>query len=178
MSAFDSECSSGCESGWTLYLEHSFGGGYYGEHKDKIVTNDYSEGVEDLSMISDASSGPPQYLPFDDDANYFNQKNNACFYSESNLVKQNKSASKKQNVKDKNKQQLQVEDQQHLPSFLHDTASSHVFDFSTNNDVGTNQQTYKESMVDYSQGFSATNYFEILISRTTLWLFTTIFIEK
>ncbi|GAU14972.1 hypothetical protein TSUD_47670 [Trifolium subterraneum] len=123
MSAYDSECSSGCESGWTLYLEHSYGDtryiggteGYYGEHKDKRVTNEYSEGVEDLSMVSDASSGPP-HLPYDD--SYFNEKHN--------VVKQNKSGSKKQK----------------------------------NNVGGTNQQNYTGNMVDYSQGFSATNYFE------------------
>jgi hypothetical protein len=127
MSAFDSECSSGCESGWTLYLEHSYentrfiGGteGYYGnQHKDKRVTNEYSEGVEDLSMVSDASSGPP-HLPHDDV--YFNEKDN--------VVKKHKKGTKKQKVGE-NKQH-DVEDQQHLPSFLHDTASSHVFDFST-----------------------------------------------
>jgi hypothetical protein len=130
MSAYDSECSSGCESGWTLYLEHSYGDtryiggteGYYGKQKDKRVTNEYSEGVEDLSMVSDASSGPP-HLPCDDDDDnvYFNEKHN--------VVKQNKSGSKKQKVRE-NKQHL-VQDQQNLPSFLHDTASSHVFDFST-----------------------------------------------
>ncbi|CAJ2630407.1 unnamed protein product [Trifolium pratense] len=157
MSAYDSECSSGCESGWTLYLEHSYGDtkyiggteGYYGKHKDKRVTNEYSEGVEDLSMVSDASSGPP-HLPYDDDDAYFNEKHN--------VVKQNKSGSKKQKVRE-NKQHL-VQDQQNLPSFLHDTASSHVFDFSTNNVGGTNQQNYTGNMVDYSQGFSASNYFE------------------
>ncbi|MCI40568.1 hypothetical protein A2U01_0061801, partial [Trifolium medium] len=98
MSAYDSECSSGCESGWTLYLEHSYGDtryiggteGYYGKHKEKRVTNEYSEGVEDLSMVSDASSGPP-HLPYDDDA-YFNEKHN--------VVKQNKSGSKKQKVRE------------------------------------------------------------------------------
>ncbi|KEH44012.1 hypothetical protein MtrunA17_Chr1g0207011 [Medicago truncatula] len=161
MSAFDSECSSGCESGWTLYLEHSYedtrfiGGteGYYGnQHKDKRVTNEYSEeGVEDLSMVSDASSGPP-HLPYDDDV-YFNEKDN--------VVKKHKKGTKKQKVRENKQHAIAVEDQQHLPSFLHDTASSHVFDFSTNNVVGTNQQNYVGNMVDYSQGFSATNnYFE------------------
>ncbi|CAK8573824.1 unnamed protein product [Lathyrus sativus] len=147
-SAFDSECSSGCESGWTLYLEHSYGEntrfidgtqGYYGKY-----TNDenYSQ---DLSMLSDASSGPP-HVPYDDhDDGYFNEKHNG-----NSLVKQhNKSETKKQKVRE------HVEKDQHnLPSFLHDTASSHVFDFSTNNVIETTNQQ------NYSQGFSATNYFE------------------
>ncbi|XP_065017367.1 protein SOB FIVE-LIKE 5-like isoform X4 [Musa acuminata AAA Group] len=55
-----SDCSSGCQSGWTTYLEQSSefcktvvdekGGSY--EHEE--------EEEEDLSMVSDASSGPPQ----------------------------------------------------------------------------------------------------------------------
>ncbi|XP_058739148.1 protein SOB FIVE-LIKE 5-like isoform X2 [Vicia villosa] len=147
MSAFDSECSSGCESGWTLYFEHSYGSeGYYGKYKDKrVITNDenYSQ---DLSMLSDASSGPP-HVAYDDDGDngYFNEKHNG-----NSLVKQkkNKSEAKKQKVREN-----VGEDQQNLSSFLHDTASSHVFDFSTNNVIETNQQ-------NYSQGFSATNYFE------------------
>ncbi|XP_028221297.1 uncharacterized protein LOC114402815 isoform X1 [Glycine soja] len=165
MNTFSSEiCSSGCESGWTLYLENSFlnqnaaashrGGteGFYEEeHKDKRFKGE----EEDLSMVSDASSGPPHFPDYDEA--YFNEEVNGCFYSASNkAVKLAKSGAKKQKVKE-NQQHLQ--DQQHLPSFLHDTASSPVFDFSTNNVNVANQQTSIGSMLDYSQGFSAT-YFE------------------
>ncbi|RZB43775.1 hypothetical protein D0Y65_054023 [Glycine soja] len=137
MNTFSSEiCSSGCESGWTLYLENSFlnqnaaashrGGteGFYEEeHKDKRFKGE----EEDLSMVSDASSGPPHFPDYDEA--YFNEEVNGCFYSASNkAVKLAKSGAKKQKVKE-NQQHLQ--DQQHLPSFLHDTASSPVFDFST-----------------------------------------------
>ncbi|CAL0320723.1 unnamed protein product [Lupinus luteus] len=153
MNALASEWSSGCESGWTLYLEHSYrdsqfisgSDGFYEDHKDKgTKEEEYEE--EDLSMVSDASSGPPHF-PYDEA--YFNEEeNNGGFYSESNAVKLAKSAKKNQKVK---------ENQQHLPSFLHDTASSCVFDLSTNEVDLNNQQTSTESMVDYSQGFSA-NY--------------------
>ncbi|XP_027365848.1 uncharacterized protein LOC113872468 [Abrus precatorius] len=170
MNAFASECSSGCESGWTLYLEHSFlnqnashrdtrfiGGteGFYEEeHKDKRVKDENSR-EEDLSMISDASSGPPH---FPDDEPYFNEEVNGCFYSASKAVKLPKSGTKRQRVKVN-----PHNEDQHLPSFLHDTASSHVFNFSPesfeNNVTGSNPQTSIGSMLDYSQGFSAT-YFE------------------
>ncbi|XP_020584254.1 uncharacterized protein LOC110027247 isoform X2 [Phalaenopsis equestris] len=51
----DSECSSGCQSGWTLYL---------GQSQESFtvsvrVRTGEEEEEEDLSMLSDASSGPP-----------------------------------------------------------------------------------------------------------------------
>ncbi|KAE9589342.1 hypothetical protein Lalb_Chr21g0308011 [Lupinus albus] len=155
MNALASEWSSGCESGWTLYLEHSYRGsqfidgsdGFNEDHKYKgIKEEEYEE--DDLSMVSDASSGPPHF-PYDEDEAYLNEEeNNDGFHSESKAVKLVKSGKKKQKVK---------ENQQHLPSFLHDTASSCFFDLSTNEVDVNNQQTSTESMLDYSQGFSA-NY--------------------
>ncbi|XP_061355635.1 protein SOB FIVE-LIKE 5-like [Gastrolobium bilobum] len=161
MNAFASECSSGCESGWTLYLEHSFlnqnrfidgTDGFYEEHKDKRVKDENSGDEEDLSMVSDASSGPP-HIP-DDEACFNEEHNNGCFYSAPKAVKLAKSGTKRLKVKEN-----QHRENQHLPSFLHDTASSHVFDISTNDVTGTNRQTSTGSMLNYSQGFSA-NYFE------------------
>ncbi|XP_027362390.1 uncharacterized protein LOC113870001 [Abrus precatorius] len=155
MNALASECSSGCESGWTLYLEHSFhlnhnasshrpsqfieDDGFYDQEKDKKAKNEDAE-EEDLSMVSDASSGPPHFPDAQD---------NAHFHSSSKAAKLAKRSKKKQKVREN----------QHLPSFLDDTASSPLFDFSMNNATVTNQQTSTESMLDYSQGFSAT-YFE------------------
>ncbi|XP_054776232.1 protein SOB FIVE-LIKE 5-like [Prosopis cineraria] len=161
MNAMASECSSGCESGWTLYLEHSFlsknvshmdtpfTGGNDGFYEDKDKRAREEEDVteeEDLSMVSDASSGPPH---FQDDEAYLNE-DNGCFHSESQAAKIAKTAKKKQKVKEN-----EPCGDQHLPSFLDDTASSPVFDFAVNN--GT--QTSTESVLDHSQGFSAT-YFE------------------
>lgn len=168
MNALASECSSGCESGWTLYLEHSFlnhnashkgtqymgeTDGFYEEHRDKR-TKEEEYGEEDLSMVSDASSGPPH---FPDNEVYFNEEENGGFYSASKAVKLAKTKSSTRKQKDKENQHHK--DQQHLPSFLHDTASSCVFDFSTNEVAGNNRQISTESMLDYSQGFSA-NYFK------------------
>lgn len=123
MNTFGSELgSSGCESGWTLYLEHSFlNQNASSHHKDKRF-KDEDSGEEDLSMLSDASSGPPLFPHYD---SYFKEDVNACFYSASKAVKLAKSAKKKQKVKENQ----HLEDQ-HL-TFLHDTATSPVFDFST-----------------------------------------------
>lgn len=52
----DSECSSGCQSGWTLYLgqsQESF------TTSRQLRTRGEEEEEDDLSMLSDASSGPP-----------------------------------------------------------------------------------------------------------------------
>ncbi|XP_031379545.1 uncharacterized protein LOC116194794 [Punica granatum] len=76
MNALASENSSGCESGWTLYFEHSmdaslrdqpfldenraamFGKRVADEAEDDDEEEEPEE-EEDLSMVSDASSGPP-----------------------------------------------------------------------------------------------------------------------
>ncbi|KAL2349540.1 hypothetical protein Fmac_003540 [Flemingia macrophylla] len=158
MNALASECSSGCESGWTLYLEHSFQlnqnvsshttSQFIGE-EDEGFCYDKEKGKkeeteeEDLSMVSDASSGPPN-LP--------DAQDNGGFYSASEVAMANLSK--------RSKKRQKVKENQHLPSFLDDTASSPVFDFSMNNATLTNQQTSTESMLDYPQGFSATYYEE------------------
>nr|CAB3501714.1 unnamed protein product [Digitaria exilis] len=66
MAAASSECSSGCQSGWTTYLDdhssYSCGTGrFHGKaRRQPYYCDDYSE-EDDLSMISDASSGPRQH---------------------------------------------------------------------------------------------------------------------
>ncbi|THU64348.1 hypothetical protein C4D60_Mb01t25550 [Musa balbisiana] len=54
-----SDCSSGCQSGWTAYLEEE-------------------EEEEDLSMVSDASSGPPQLREEDEQRCRCHRKSNLC----------------------------------------------------------------------------------------------------
>uniref|UniRef100_J3LWZ1 Uncharacterized protein n=1 Tax=Oryza brachyantha TaxID=4533 RepID=J3LWZ1_ORYBR len=69
--------SSGCQSGWTLYLDHSGGGGGYHLHprcrqcrslscKNRelgvLMTAGEEQEAADDSMVSDASSGPPPSL--------------------------------------------------------------------------------------------------------------------
>ncbi|OEL23606.1 hypothetical protein BAE44_0015376 [Dichanthelium oligosanthes] len=54
-----SECSSGCQSGWTTYLDDHSSSYSCGKQARQPYYCDYSE-EDDLSMISDASSGPRQ----------------------------------------------------------------------------------------------------------------------
>ncbi|KAF0914243.1 hypothetical protein E2562_027809 [Oryza meyeriana var. granulata] len=77
MAAASSGCSSGCQSGWTTYLDDhsSYSCGtarFHGKAHQPYYYCDYSEDAEedDLSMISDASSGPRQQYSTgkDDDA--------------------------------------------------------------------------------------------------------------
>lgn len=53
-----SECNSGCQSGWTIYLVHSSDEQSSLTHKRGGCFQTEEE-EEDLSMISDASSWPP-----------------------------------------------------------------------------------------------------------------------
>ncbi|XP_057736567.1 protein SOB FIVE-LIKE 5-like isoform X1 [Arachis stenosperma] len=143
-----SECSSGVESGWTLYLDHSYSinhnSGYYEEDKRRNKHEDSTD-EEDLSMVSDASSWPPHDdTNYDENQNNNNNNNGAFCNSASKAVKLSKT-----------KRQKKVKE----PSYLHDTASSHFYDLSTNKVDDSNQQTYTQSMLDCSQGFSAT-YFQ------------------
>ncbi|KAK6938568.1 hypothetical protein RJ641_032076 [Dillenia turbinata] len=116
----NSECSSGCESGWTLYLDQSSQG--YNNHEN-LNYQDYNRGKQeyvdddddddaDLSMVSDASSGPPN---MNEHENYYHESSSA-----SALVK-------KSEKKQKNKERSEKKNRQ---SYLDDTASSPVFSFS------------------------------------------------
>ncbi|KAI4389861.1 hypothetical protein MLD38_002035 [Melastoma candidum] len=81
MSVSASDCSKGCESGWTVYLNESWplspeewhssaGRGY--PREDGFYrgrTKDEEEEGENLSMVSDASSGPPSREVEDDCSN-------------------------------------------------------------------------------------------------------------
>lgn len=72
MAAASSECSSGCQSGWTTYLDDhssSYSCGLHGKERQQPYYHcDYSEEADDLSMISDASSGPRQQSSAGNDA--------------------------------------------------------------------------------------------------------------
>ena len=57
--------SGGCESGWTSYFDQSSNSKHqyqgFGGFADGEYTRLEEEQEEDLSMVSDASSGPPHY---------------------------------------------------------------------------------------------------------------------
>ncbi|CAH8329440.1 unnamed protein product [Eruca vesicaria subsp. sativa] len=132
-----SEWSSGCESGWTLYLDHSVSSSPSSSCKQRRSKDSWSQNYvhqeeddeEDLSMMSDASSGP----------------RNIC--EEDSVKKLNSVGPKKQNKSEKKRR-----DSEKINSVLDDTASSHK-------SMGGNkiEQTFQESTLDYSQGFSATH---------------------
>ncbi|XP_022993429.1 uncharacterized protein LOC111489443 [Cucurbita maxima] len=153
MDLLDSECSSGCESGWTLYLEQSFlshGGsdrivdresgfcdGYW-----KAEATEEHEVEEDLSMVSDASSGPPHF--FEDEA--CSHEDDGHFSHASKSVTPEKNKGKKQKITE-----YQCHDQP--SSFLDDTASSPAHNFTANNFPN---QGSMESFL----GLSQTSHFE------------------
>ncbi|XP_062103214.1 protein SOB FIVE-LIKE 5 [Humulus lupulus] len=186
----DSECSSGCESGWTLYLEQSFlsnkkGSGFLRKSsnfgytlRDKAgieqVNEEIDEEEEDLSMVSDASSGPPHYFHHhgqDQQVDYSNtNEDKLCFFntSKDNV---NKFMSKTSTSTSNRKRGTHKIEGRRLresiscggDTFLDDTASSPLFNFSNIEDLPrqTNNQTGStESVLDYSQGFSATHFEE------------------
>ncbi|KAE8008131.1 hypothetical protein FH972_004671 [Carpinus fangiana] len=155
-----SECSSGCDSGWTLYLEQSFlsqnsgfingKSGFCDDYKDKrAIGEEVEEEEEDLSMVSDASSGPP-HLP--EDEGYSND-DNGCFYPASKAATLARNVGKRQKIKE----HRHLEDQEPT-AFLDDTASSPVINLSGNNFSLINNQASMDSVVDFSQGFSATHF--------------------
>lgn len=154
--AATSECSSGCESGWTLYLEHSsskFSAGgkhqkmapsHHEDHQGKkngsFSYDDDDEEEEDLSMVSDASSGPPH---FDHDIDEDEDEEEVFCYGER----------KKQSLKlSTHEQFIKPED-----FGLDDTASSPIF--VSKNNGGHNKGSSLKRMMEYSsQGVSATHF--------------------
>ncbi|RDX90416.1 hypothetical protein CR513_27713 [Mucuna pruriens] len=140
-----SQYSSASESGWTNYLDQSSLSENYFQRRSGVV--DYEgkgarmeESEEDLSMVSDASSGPPHY-----DNECYCQNWYPCLSSTT------RESQKKKMVKECGRSQQ--------PSLLDDTASSPLFNcpkeshkkqdsFSGNGAV--------ESALDYSQCVSAT----------------------
>ncbi|KAK1301078.1 hypothetical protein QJS10_CPB13g00559 [Acorus calamus] len=154
-----SECSSGCESGWTTYLDNSStkvtattspslksSGGVLPCKKSSVVVEEEEE-EEDLSMVSDASSGPP------------------LFFHEEEVVVVGEEGCygfKRRRV-DGGREQM-PEQQGHNP--LDDTASSPFFGFSkasalsphTISLTNLNSQPTVEDTLDFSLGFSATHF--------------------
>ncbi|RZC62795.1 hypothetical protein C5167_024570 [Papaver somniferum] len=116
------ECSSECESGWTMYLEHSLvslnpckSNGQFSDfecnYNRKVMKEVYAvekEEEEDLSMVSDASSGPAHFLEHED---YCTENGN---FSASSSSLKNKSS----------KRQKKIRQKRSSDSLLDDTASS------------------------------------------------------
>ncbi|XP_047307288.1 protein SOB FIVE-LIKE 5-like isoform X2 [Impatiens glandulifera] len=136
---WDSECSSGCESGWTVYLEQSFMSSPYPSNRGMKKVKQFQEEdeeedeeiivAEDMSMVSDASSGPPHFQEHQEEA-------------------EEEPVNKRQKSKEKFRRTPDVH-----PSFLDDTASSPLFDFPQDA-----VKKKKKNTVEFSQGYSATHF--------------------
>ncbi|KAA3462979.1 Peripheral-type benzodiazepine receptor-associated 1 [Gossypium australe] len=149
MNVLASECSSGCESGWTSYLEQSFLSGNIshkssgfcderGKYKGKEEVVDEEE---DLSMVSDASSGPPH---LNVDNGYFNDDNHYQYTLPKGATLNKNGGTKRHRKKE---HQRQREDHQELPSLLDDTASSPLIKWRKVSSIiprGSLQHTFRE----------------------------------
>ncbi|KAF3446538.1 hypothetical protein FNV43_RR11718 [Rhamnella rubrinervis] len=153
-----SECSSGCESGWTLYLDQSFVSETQFQRNGETVgygekgAREVEVEEEDLSMVSDASSGPPHYHEDDQDCFY----RNGCSFSASWASE----SSKKENKKNKKKMKETCKNERYLYN-LDDTASSPVSKARSHNRKIQNFPRNKALMEDvtgYSQSLSATHF--------------------
>ncbi|BAT82579.1 hypothetical protein LR48_Vigan07g263900 [Vigna angularis] len=139
-----SQYSSGSESGWTHYLDQSSLSENYFRRRSGVVEDEgkgarMEESEEDLSMVSDASSGPPHYDNEDCCQNWY-----PCL---SSTTKE----SQKKKVKE------YARSQQSSP--LDDTASSPFFNYPV--ESHKKQDSFPgngevESALDFSQCVSAT----------------------
>lgn len=117
----DVEWSSGCESGWTMYLNQS----RYSSLCDKKVGFGWDgsgEEEEDMSMLSDASSGPPlvhEDYGFYQGKSEFGSASSAAFARDGDYS----SRSRRSPMKEK----------EMCLQWMDDTASSHSHSFSKNN---------------------------------------------
>ncbi|KAL3621066.1 hypothetical protein CASFOL_035978 [Castilleja foliolosa] len=152
------EYSSGCESGWTLYLEHSSISSYNQENhvfnKNEVAErlNEEDDDVdEDLSMVSDASSGPAHL--HEEETN-----TNGCFYNYP--IIDDPSCKKGKKNMDKKRRRYAQDQQSSL--LLDDTASSAPFfdssDKSLSLTIGGQTMVENNNELEYSQGYSSTQF--------------------
>lgn len=130
MNTSTSEYSSGCESGWTMYLDQNsnstdpYSRGYaYDQYEEKgaYAYTIHEEDDEDLSMVSDASSGPPHYRHYDNSQYY------GGYVSEDKTKSMTKTKTKTKSSSRKEPKQQSL--------CLDDTASSSIFHFSQVNSL-------------------------------------------
>ncbi|XP_073128498.1 protein SOB FIVE-LIKE 5-like [Henckelia pumila] len=149
--------SSGCESGWTLYLghddsslsnvdvqEHDFFGG-----RNRVCYEDEDEDEdEDLSMVSDASSGPPHLNEEDSYVSTGKDNININAALSGKNLKRQKIEENRRRIKDN----IANDQDQCSSSLLDDTASSPFF-----GERFTHTRSRQEKELDYSQGYSTTH---------------------
>ncbi|XP_071740378.1 uncharacterized protein [Rutidosis leptorrhynchoides] len=172
------ESTSGCESGWTLYLQHSniiiphhhdFSCKKAHDHdhdyhdaadEEDDDSDDDDDDDDDMSMVSDASSGPPHFQEHDEDECDNNNNNNGVFSSDPTLVLGSR---KRRKIIKQTSFHSYKHIMQDLPDSLDDTDSSPFFSFSNKDLKVCKTQALMEDdhdSISYSQGHSTT-YFEI-----------------
>ncbi|KAL1315514.1 hypothetical protein HN51_042262 [Arachis hypogaea] len=151
-----SQYNSASESGWTHYLDQSsslVSESYFqridefeGKGAGRIMEEEEFE--EDLSMVSDASSGPPHY----DNASSWYCENN-WYANNNNNTKESQKKKKKMMVKEFGRSQQQ----QQQSSYLDDTASSPIFNFpKESHKKSFSGNGAVEDALDFSQCLSVT----------------------
>ncbi|XP_017256947.1 protein SOB FIVE-LIKE 5 [Daucus carota subsp. sativus] len=136
-----SECSSGCESGWTTYLDHSSVSAYqYDKTHWRSLGFNVDQETEDLSMVSDASSGPRYLYDEDQSSAYFSASGSGFVFKQQQGTKKPKNKMKGMVMKNED-------------AFLDDTASSHVF--KNNSSHSINQETNQDNSATQHKGKSA-----------------------
>ncbi|KAK1395955.1 Angiogenin-2 like [Heracleum sosnowskyi] len=140
-----SECNSGCESGWTAYLEQSSNSVYNECRKHEKSKKVVLQEDKDLSMVSDASSGPRN------DENHVEEDYDSFrYYSYSVSAPEEGKMRKHKSKNQKNQDGGKLLKGSHLD----DTASSPVFSFSKKNlALSSNQASTQQE----KQGFSTTH---------------------
>ncbi|KAL3634122.1 hypothetical protein CASFOL_021176 [Castilleja foliolosa] len=162
MNISSSEYSSGCESGWTMYLDQHSNSGYCNNNNNnnnqfvsKYEEKHNGEEDEDLSMVSDASSGPPQFH-YQSNSSYADA--GASVYSQYYGYYTPEQDKKKSNNKSKTKDTVvsvhSSKKKQHNLC-LDDTASSPVFDHFSQDNVPPDF-TQQLSSAQYEGEFSMT----------------------
>ncbi|KAI3465250.1 hypothetical protein Pfo_021913, partial [Paulownia fortunei] len=122
MNISTSELSSGCESGWTMYWDQlsnsidPYSRDFVQNYEGKGAQVNEDQEDEDLSMVSDASSGPPHL--------HGNYAGDSQFYGYASSVSEDKKKSKQ---KSKTKEPMVKKQHNYC---LDDTASSPIFHFS------------------------------------------------
>lgn len=164
--------SSGCESGWTLYLGHSSASpqalsnqehGFLGAGRNRVYDEEEEEEEEDLSMVSDASSGPP-HLNEEADSYVSTGKynNGGCFYPHENINESALSGKnlKRQKIEENRRRIKDINEDQSSSNVLDDTASSPFFGFSNERFTHTRsrQASIENDQLEYSQGYSTTHF--------------------
>ncbi|KAE8659172.1 hypothetical protein F3Y22_tig00116964pilonHSYRG00247 [Hibiscus syriacus] len=134
MNTSASQCGSGCESGWTYYLDQSsYSQTRYQKFSGNFAVDDEEQ---DLSMVSDASSGPRHYYQDYEEC----LEENGSFCSVPSTSEPAKRSSK-------NKQKIKEHGNNQQHSYLDDTASS----------PKNCRKEVSMDLLDFSQGFSGTH---------------------